>query len=298
MMKKKILSKFRIWSMAIRPQTLPASIVPVIIGFAIAVKKQLYHIPTALITLFTAILIQVLTNLINDYSDFKKGADDEKRLGPTRVTQAGLVTEREIKTGIFFIFLLIIISSVYLVIRGGIPILAIGILSLTAGYFYTGGPFPYGYYGYGDIFVLIFFGPVSVAGTYFLQSLSIDISVIIIGFGPGLISVAILIVNNIRDLESDMRAGKNTLIVRLGRNFGLFEYIFSLVSASLIPVFISLYYPQIYSYSFISVFVIILIYYPYKILTNEKGKELNKILGFTGKILIIYGILFSIGLFL
>ncbi len=297
-MKNTELSFFKIWWLAIRPKTLPASIVPVIMGIAIAIKQDSFDLFLGLITIFCALMIQIGTNLVNDYSDFKKGRDDEHRIGPLRVTQAGLVSEKQIKNSIYFVLLLIIVSSIFLIYRGGIPIIIIGIFSLLAGYFYTGGPSPYGYLGFGDIFVLIFFGPVSLAGAYYIQTLSVNIPVIIAGFGPGLISVAILVVNNIRDYDNDKRTGKKTLVVRFGRNFGILEYLYSLIIAVIISLTLGLYDP-IYLYSSISAFIIFLVFYPYKVLkTTKDGKTLNKLLSFTGKILIIYGLLFIIGLFI
>ncbi len=297
-MNKKILESSGIWWMAIRPKTLPASIVPVIMGTAIAIKHNSFHLFLSLTTIICAILIQIGTNLVNDYSDFKNGTDDEKRIGPVRVTQAGLVTVNQMKNSIYFVLFLIIISSIVLILRGGIPIIIIGILSLLAGYFYTGGSSPYGYLGFGDLFVLVFFGPVSLAGTYFVQTLSIDPLIIILGFGPGLISVAILAVNNIRDINNDRRTGKRTLVVRFGKDFGIYEYIFSIIIAAFIPIIIGLF-DQSYLCSSLSAIILLLIFYPYKILkTSEDGEKLNKILSFTGKILILYGITFSIGIFI
>ncbi len=297
-MKNTELNFFKIWWLAIRPKTLPASIVPVIMGIAIAIKQDSFDLFLGLITIFCALMIQIGTNLVNDYSDFKKGRDDEHRIGPIRVTQAGLVSEKQIKNSIYFVLLLIIISSIFLINRGGIPIIIIGIFSLLAGYFYTGGPSPYGYLGFGDIFVLIFFGPVSLAGAYYIQTLSINIPVIITGFGPGLISVAILVVNNIRDYDNDKRTGKKTLVVRFGRNFGILEYLFTLIISVIISLTLGLLDP-IYLFSSISAFIIFIVYYPYKVLkTTKDGKILNKLLSFTGKILIIYGQLFIIGLFI
>jgi len=298
-MKENKLSTIKIWWLALRPKTLPASIIPVIMGIALAKKNHTMNFFLAFITLFCAILIQIGTNLVNDYSDFKKGADDDKRVGPLRVTQAGLISETNMKRGIYFVLFLILLSSIFLIIRGGIPILIIGISALLAGYYYTGGSSPYGYLGFGDIFVLIFFGPVSLAGAYYIQTLTVNPLLIFTGLGPGLISVAILTVNNIRDIDNDRRTGKKTLIVRLGRNFGIIEYSFSIIIASFIPLIAGLFAPTFYTNSKISIIILLLLIHPYKILkTYRDGEKLNEILSFTGKILVIYGVIFILGLFI
>jgi 1,4-dihydroxy-2-naphthoate octaprenyltransferase len=298
-MKENKLNTIKIWWMALRPKTLPASIIPVIMGIALAKKNHTINFFLVFITLFCAILIQIGTNLVNDYSDFKKGADDDKRIGPLRVTQAGLISESNMKRGIYFVLFLILLSSIFLIIRGGIPILIIGISALLAGYYYTGGSSPYGYLGFGDIFVLIFFGPVSLAGAYYIQTLTVNPLIIFTGLGPGLISVAILTVNNIRDIDNDRRTGKKTLVVRLGRKFGIIEYNISIIIASFIPLIASLLSPTFYANSKISIIILLLLIHPYKILkTYRDGEKLNEILSFTGKILVIYGIIFILGLFI
>lgn len=281
--------------MAFRPKTLPAAIAPVLIGTAMAFGDGVQHFPTAVLCLLAALAIQIGTNVANDYYDFKKGTDTEKRIGPTRVTQAGLIKPAAMKRAFIVSFGLAAVLSIWLIQRGGWPIAIIGILAILSGIFYTAGPRPLGYIGLGDLFVFIFFGPVAVAGTYYVQSYEINSAVILAGIAPGLISVAILTVNNLRDIDSDREAGKRTLAVRFGRSFATSEYLFSIVTASLIPVLI---------YAFIqdhipilSCVILTLIAIPTIkiVLTASDGHSLNHALELTGKLLMIYSIIFSLG---
>ncbi len=206
------------------------------------------------------------------------------------------------KYAIGFVLLWIFAFSVPLIIRGGWPILLIGILSILSGYYYTGGTSPYGYLGFGDLFVLLFFGPVSLAGTYFLQTLSVNIKIVIIGLGPGLLSVAILTVNNIRDMDNDRRSGKRTMVVRFGRRFGIFEYLLVFLIAALIPLIIGLF-DSDYLYTAICLLITPYAYHAYQVFSKpadsaSSGNDLNRLLGGTGKILILYGLLFVIALFI
>jgi len=283
------------WVLAIRPKTLPAAAGPVIIGFALAYREGLHHYPSVLLAVLVALLIQAGTNMVNDYSDFKKGTDTENRVGPVRVTQAGLISPGQMKAGMSVVLLLIVVFSIPLVIRGGIPILIIGVSSIVSGIIYTAGPFPLGYNGLGDLFVLIFFGPVAVAGTYYVQSLEFSINSVITGLGPGLLSVAILCINNLRDHEDDKVSGKNTLVVLLGKTFGKFEYLFSVLIAVLVPVILFCLGEKI-NYSILVVFILIPALKPFKIiLKGAEGAQMNTLLGYTGKLLMIYSIIFSLG---
>ena len=207
------------WWIAFRPQTLIVSIAPVLLGLALAYNdfKNINWLIASL-TLVAAVLIQIGTNLINDLYDFINGADNDDRLGPIRVTQSGLISQKKIKRGAFFCFFLALLIGGYLVYKGGIPILLIGSFALISGYCYTAGPYPLGYNGLGDIFVFIFFGLIAVPGTYYLQTQNLfNKEALLIGSAIGFIAVAILCVNNIRDIESDKKAGKKTLAVRFGR---------------------------------------------------------------------------------
>ncbi|MFC1553256.1 1,4-dihydroxy-2-naphthoate polyprenyltransferase [candidate division KSB1 bacterium] len=287
--------KLKIWILAARPKTLWAGVSPVIIGSSMAYYDDSFHLLSAFFTLIGALLIQIGTNLANDYYDFKQGADSGERLGPERMTQKGLVKPETMKRAFILTFTLAVICGSYLIYRGGYPILLIGILSILFGILYTGGPFPLGYNGLGDIFVLIFFGPVAVGGTYYVQSLEINNIVLIAGLSPGLISVAILTVNNLRDINTDRDAGKRSLAVRYGAEFARSQYLISIVFACVMPVGLVIITDKHY-FSMIAVLTLLVAIPSFRtVLKKREGKILNKVLADTGKILLIYGILFSIG---
>ena len=217
------------WWIASRPKTLIVSIVPVFLGLSLAFHNGYFNsFFIGLFTLIAAILIQIGTNLINDLYDFLNGADNANRIGPVRVVQSGLLSESSVRLGAFLCFGLSLLIGIYLVFIGGIPILLIGSFAVLSGYCYTAGPYPLGYNGLGDIFVFIFFGLIAVPGTYYLQHLQknllFDIDSILIGSSIGFIAVAILCVNNIRDIISDSNVGKKTLAVRFGKKPIIFLY--------------------------------------------------------------------------
>jgi 1,4-dihydroxy-2-naphthoate octaprenyltransferase len=203
--------------MAARPRTLPAAVAPVLVGTALAAQADDFHVLTFLAAMLGALFIQIGTNLSNDYSDARRGADTEDRLGPVRVTAGGLVPPRQVLIGTYVAFGLAVLAGTYLIATAGWELLAIGVLSILAGVLYTGGPRPYGYEGLGEIFVFLFFGVVAVAGTYFAHTEQWDWEAFVLAVPVGLLAAAILVVNNVRDLETDRRAGKRTLAVRLGR---------------------------------------------------------------------------------
>ena len=217
------------WWIAFRPKTLIVSIAPVFLGLSLAFHNGYFNsFFIGLFTLIAAILIQIGTNLINDLYDFLNGADNANRIGPVRVVQSGLLSESSVRLGAFLCFGLSLLIGIYLVFIGGIPILLIGSFAVLSGYCYTAGPYPLGYNGLGDIFVFIFFGLIAVPGTYYLQHLQknmlFDIDSILIGSSIGFIAVAILCVNNIRDIISDSNVGKKTLAVRFGKKPIIFLY--------------------------------------------------------------------------
>jgi 1,4-dihydroxy-2-naphthoate polyprenyltransferase len=211
----------RIWLMAARLRTLPAAIAPVLVGTALAQTLDDVFRPGAFVAaLLGSIFIQVGTNLSNDYSDARRGADAEDRLGPVRVTAGGLVPPKQVLMATYVTFGLAALCGVYLVAVSGIELLFVGIASIAAGVLYTGGPRPYGYEGLGEIFVFLFFGIVAVAGSTFAQIESWPWEAFVLAVPVGLLAAAILVVNNVRDMDSDKRAGKRTLAVRLGRERG------------------------------------------------------------------------------
>jgi len=284
-----------VWLLAVRPKTLGAALAPILIGTAMAFAEGKGHAGAALVALLGALLIQIGTNFSNDYFDFIKGADTEERLGPMRATQAGLVTPQAMLRNFVFVFGLAVLVGIYLVYRGGWPIVIIGILSIASGILYTGGPMPLGYLGLGDLFVLIFFGPVAVGGTYYVQSLEISAVVILAGFGPGLLATALLAVNNLRDEPTDKKVAKKTLAVRFGPGFARVEYLTTFALALIIP-FVLAFITGAHWFACLSVLIII----PGRsairqIISGVQGIELNETLAVTGKLIIIYSVLFSLG---
>ena len=207
--------------MAARLRTLPAAIAPVLVGTALAYTLEDVFRPGAFVAaMLGSILIQVGTNLSNDYSDARRGADTEDRLGPVRVTAGGLVPPKQVLMATYITFGLAALCGVYLVAVAGIELLFVGIASIAAGVLYTGGPRPYGYEGLGELFVFLFFGIVAVAGSTFAQTESWPWEAFVLAVPVGLLAAAILVVNNVRDMDTDKRAGKRTLAVRLGRERG------------------------------------------------------------------------------
>ena len=207
------------WVLASRPKTLFAAVAPVLLGSALAFSQSKGNLPAALAALFGAICIQIATNLANDYWDAKKGADTADRLGPTRVTSSGMLSGGQVITGAFLCLAAAAILAVPLVLRGGWPILALGIISLFLAYAYTGGPFPLAYLGLGEIFVVLFFGLFAVSGTFYLNLLEWSYAAVLAGLQIGLHSSVLLAVNNLRDLETDRAARKRTLAARFGLTF-------------------------------------------------------------------------------
>lgn len=213
------MSGLRLWFTASRPRTLPAAIAPVLVGTAAAVQVSGGEIRwlAFVAAMLGSIFIQIGTNLANDYSDARRGADTMDRLGPLRVTSAGLVAPRRVLIATWLAFGAAVICGAYLIYVAGWVILAVGVASILAGVLYTGGPKPYGYAGLGEIFVFLFFGLVAVNGSYFVQLEELAWLPFGLSISIGLLATAILVVNNLRDMETDRRAGKNTLAVRLGR---------------------------------------------------------------------------------
>jgi 1,4-dihydroxy-2-naphthoate octaprenyltransferase len=203
--------------MAARPRTLPAAVAPVLVGTALAATEGTFRVLTFIAAMLGAVFIQIGTNLSNDYSDARRGADTEDRLGPVRVTAGGLVPPRQVLVATYVAFGLAVLAGVYLIATAGWELLLVGAASILAGVLYTGGPRPYGYEGLGEVFVFLFFGVVAVTGSYFAQTERLTWEAFVLAVPVGLLAAAILVVNNVRDLETDRRAGKRTLAVRLGR---------------------------------------------------------------------------------
>jgi len=273
-----------LWIEAARPKTLAAGIAPVIIANALAYPE--ISVITLFFTLLTALSIQIGTNYANDYFDCLKGADTPDRKGPRRITAAGLVSHSSMKLAVFLTFSTTALLSSYLIFQGGPIFGLLTTLAILLGIGYTAGPFPLAYLGLGDLFVFLFFGPVATLGAYYLQSHSWDLTVAILGLAPGLMSTAILAVNNLRDIEEDRRSRKKTLCVRFGETFGKIEYTVCVIGAAVIPAF--------YGYYF-SLLVLIPAAVPLKTVwkMGEK-KQLNTTLAQTGKLLLLFTLLFII----
>jgi 1,4-dihydroxy-2-naphthoate polyprenyltransferase len=210
-------SGIRIWLMAARVRTLPAAIAPVLVGTALAGFEHVFHPLRFIAALIGATFIQVGTNLSNDYSDARRGADTEERLGPLRVTAGGLVPPGQVLVATYASFAVAVLAGIYLIAVAGWQLLLVGAASILAGVLYTGGPRPYGYEGLGELFVFLFFGIVAVAGSFFVQVTHLNWEAFALAVPVGLLASAILVVNNFRDIDTDRRAGKRTLAVRLGR---------------------------------------------------------------------------------
>ena len=292
------MAKFKIWLMAFRPKTLWAAVAPVLVGTALAAREGSVRPLVTGAILAAAILIQVGANLANDVYDYLKGADTQGRPGPVRVTQSGLLAPSQVKAGMVLVFGLAIMIGFYLVWVGGWPIVVIGLVSIAVAIVYTGGPWPFGYYGLGDVMVFIFFGIVAVFGTVYLNT-DVFLPASLWGAVPmGALATAILVVNNYRDIDTDRRAGKRTLAVRLGRRGTRLEYIGLVVLAYLVPP-IYLAASQGSPYLLLPYLTLPLAWVNIRsLLTTVEGGPLNATLARTARLQILYGCLFSLGLLL
>jgi 1,4-dihydroxy-2-naphthoate octaprenyltransferase len=286
-----------IWLMAARPRTLPAAVAPVLVGTAAAVEaSDDFRLGAFLAALIGSIFIQIGTNLANDYSDAKRGADTVDRLGPVRVTAAGLVTPRRVLTATWVAFAVAVACGVYLAVVAGPVILAVGVVSILAGVLYTGGPRPYGYAGLGEAFVFLFFGLVAVNGSYFVQLERLDWLPFALSIPVGMLSTAILVVNNLRDTDTDRRVGKRTLAVRLGRERtrGLFT---ALVAGAYLVLAIGLLAADGPAWALLALLAAPLAVGPLRaVRTRTDGPSLNAALAGTGMVLGAFSVLLAAGL--
>lgn len=274
----------KFWFLAVRPKTLAASICPVVMGSVLAYKDGYFAWLWLVLSVGAALLVQIGTNLANDYYDFKKGADTSERIGPIRVTQSGLIAPNRVGFAFMLCFGLAFLMAFALAYRGGWPIIVIGVLSILFGYLYTGGPYPLAYSGLGDVTAFVFFGPVAVAGTYYVHALSGSFESVLIGIAPGLFSMAILSVNNLRDVVGDALANKRTLAVRFGVKFVRLEYFFCIFLA----IFLGMWHVSFWMAAiFIPALPIL------QIVLKSEGPILNKALADTGRLLVTYTILFT-----
>ena len=289
------ISRTRAWILATRPKTLPAAIVPVMVGSAVAAMDHSFVVVPALMALLCALLIQIGTNLANDYFDFVKGADSEDRLGPLRVTQSGLIPPPVVKRVMILVFLITFLLGLYLVYVGGWPILLIGVLSILSAVAYTAGPYPLAYIGLGDLFVFIFFGVVAVTGTYYVQALSWSGTALAASLPIGAVSTAILVVNNYRDIDTDRISGKKTMAVRLGRKRTRIEFGILLFIAFAVPILQALF-TSMSCWILLPLLGIPLAWKLMLVLARKAdGESLNKALADTGRLLALFGVLYSLG---
>ncbi len=284
----------QIWLLSARPKTLWAGVAPVLMGTGLAIGAESAHLGAALAALCGALLIQIGTNYCNDYADFKKGADTADRIGPVRATQAGWVTPQQMAWAAGIAFGLAVLAASYLVYRGGWPIVMIMIVSILAGILYTAGPYALAYLGLGDIFVLVFFGPVAVAGTFYAQAGQWPLTIWLMGLAPGLISCAILAVNNLRDVEQDRQANKRTVAVRFGPAFARTEYVLCMGAGITIVPLLNFFFWSETPGSLIPLLALISAYKPVvTVLRGTQGIALNPVLGQTARVLLIFALLFT-----
>lgn len=286
----------RHWVLAARPKTLTAAAAPVLAGTGLAAHHGVLAWAPAAAALFGALLIQVGTNFANDYYDYVRGGDTEERVGPTRVTQAGLIAPERVRRAMIGVLAVATLVGVYLVAIGGWPIVAIGLTSIACAVLYTGGPYPLAYHGLGEVFVFVFFGLVAVGGTYYVQALAWPMDALLAGAGLGALSTALLVVNNLRDIDTDAKAGKRTLAVRLGPQGTRVEYLALLVVAAMVPpVGVSLLgWPTA---SLAALLVGPLCLAPLRAVFDFRDpRELIPALGATARVTAMYGILLALGL--
>ena len=282
------------WLLAVRVKTLPAAISPVILGTALSYHDGIFYHFIFFMTLLAAVLIQVGANFANDVYDFEKGSDRADRLGPQRATQSGLISPTDMKKAMWKIFALAIGVGFYLAYVGGWPIVIIGLASIAAGIAYTGGPYPLGYHGFGDIFVFLFFGLIAVPGTYYLQTGSVTELSLWLGAVMGMLVTAILVVNNLRDRDADIISGKKTLAVRFGKTFSNIQFILLVMLPFLLPFHL---WRQWNKMSFLlTLFTLPIAVHLIIQLFNNTGADLNKVLAGTARFLFIFTLLLSAGL--
>jgi len=286
----------RVWFMAARPATLPAAVAPVLVGAAVAFRAAHFRALPFLAALVAAVLIQIGANFANDLFDFRKGADTTERLGPTRVTQSGLVSPRGVAYATALAFGLAALIGLYLVLVGGWPILIVGLASILAAICYTGGPYPLGYHGLGDVFVFVFFGIVAVVGTYYVQAGALSLPAVVAAVPMGLLITAILVVNNVRDIDTDRLAGKRTTAVRMGRRRTRIYYTVLVAGSYLFPVILWLMGAASWLFWLPALTAPLALRLARTVATREDGPSLNKALKGTGVMQLLFGILFSLGL--
>lgn len=292
------MSPLRLWLVAARPRTLPAAVAPVLVGTALAASEDVFRAGAFAAALIGSIFIQIGTNLSNDYSDARRGADTEDRLGPVRVTAGGLMPPRMVLIGTYVAFGIAVAAGLYLAATAGWELIVVGAASILAGVLYTGGPRPYGYEGLGEVFVFLFFGLVAVVGSYYVQTEDLRWEAFALAVPVGLLASAILVVNNVRDIDTDRRAGKRTLAVRLGRQRARSLFVAMIVISFVVPV-------AIWLAGGLSAWLLLsLASLPLApplvrtVLSHTDGPSLNKSLADSGRLLAIFSLLLAAGVLL
>ena len=286
------------WVTAARPKTLPAALAPILPGAALAWSNDSFKLLPVIAAMSAALLLQIAVNIANDYFDFIHGIDTPNRVGPTRAAAGGLLSLKSMRTGMVLITVMILSIGLYLIYIAGLPILFIGLASVISVYLYSAGPYPLSTNALGDLFVFIFFGPAAVCGTYYVQTLSLNIEIILYSVSVGLLITAIIVVNNYRDIETDTAGGKRTLAVVLGEKLTRVEYFFLVLIAYLIP-------PALFLFTNTSPWVLLsLISAPlwiplFRDMSGRAcGQVLNKTLAGTAKAGLLFSVLLSLGIVL
>jgi len=292
------MSGVRLFLMASRPRTLPAAVAPVLVGTSLAISEDKFRPLAFLAALIGSVFIQIGTNLANDYSDARRGADTEDRLGPVRVTAGGLMPPKRVLIGVYVTFAVAVLAGIYLAVVAGPEMLAVGAVSILAGVLYTGGPRPYGYAGLGELFVFLFFGLVAVAGSYYVQAEELPWEAFALSVPVGLLAAAILVVNNVRDVDTDRRAGKRTLAVQLGRPGARRLFVAMLVVTFAVPVAIPLAGGLSWWVTLALVSGVLAPPLLRTVLTRTDGPALNGALADTGRLLGVFSLLLSAGVLL
>lgn len=283
------------WFIAIRPKTLTAGLSPVILGFTFALKEGFFNFRILTMVVIATLAIQIGTNLINDYYDFLKGIDNKKHAGFAKVLVEGMISLQAMRKAIFAILTIAALASAYLISKGGWPIALIAASSIFFAITYTAGPFPLGHLGLADFIELIYFGPIAVGGTYYLMTKNISSYVILGGFIPGFLSLAILAIDNLRDYHTDKENGKKTLCVRFGRKFAQFEYYFCIFMGFFIPILLVAMTKK--NFLCLSCFILLPLYKTCldAVKSNHSADELNKALKQTAASLLLFTLIFSTG---
>ena len=288
----------RLWLVAARPRTLPAAVAPVIVGTALAISEDELRPLAFVAALIGSVFIQIGTNLSNDYSDARRGADTEDRLGPVRVTAGGLLPPRRVLIGTYVAFGVAVAAGLYLAAVAGPELLLVGVASIAAGVLYTGGPRPYGYEGLGEIFVFLFFGVVAVVGSYYVQVEDLPWEAFALSVPIGLLAAAILVVNNVRDVDTDRRAGKRTLAVKVGRGRARALFVAMLVVAFLVPLAIPLAGGLSWWTALPLLSAPLAVPLARTVRTRTDGPSLNDALAGTGRLLAVFSLLLAAGILL